>query len=70
MYFGQGAHTNSGIIGTDSLHLAWLGRLAHDPDIPGYDVRLSGWNAETIEEQPSGRVAFGPGHSRPMEYPL
>jgi glucose/arabinose dehydrogenase len=62
MYFGQGAHTNSGIIGTDSLHLAWLGRLPHDPDIPGYDVRLSGWNAETIEEQPSGaqRIRTGP----------
>jgi glucose/arabinose dehydrogenase len=49
MYFGQGAHTNSGIIGTDSLHLAWLGRLPHDPDIPGYDVLLSGWNAETFD---------------------
>jgi glucose/arabinose dehydrogenase len=49
MYFGQGAHTNSGIIGTDSMHLAWLGRLPHDPDIPGYDVRLTGWNAETCE---------------------
>jgi len=53
MYFGQGAHTNSGIIGTDSLNLAWLGRLPHDPDIPGYDVRLTGWNAET------GRIRTG-----------
>lgn len=61
IYFGQGAHTNSGIIGRDSLHLAWLGRLPHDPDIPGYDVRLTGWNAETIEEQPGGlrRVLTG-----------
>jgi hypothetical protein len=49
MYFGQGAHTNSGVIGTDSLNLAWLGRLPHDPDIPGYDVRLTGWNAETFD---------------------
>jgi len=54
MYVGQGAHTNTGIIGTDSLHLAWLGQLLHDPDIPGYDVRLTGWNAETIEEKPGG----------------
>jgi glucose/arabinose dehydrogenase len=62
IYFGQGAHTNSGIIGRDSLHLAWLGRLPHDPDIPGYDVRLTGWNAETIEEQPGGarHVLTGP----------
>lgn len=63
MYFGQGAHTNSGIIGTDSLHLAWLGRLPHDPDIPGYNVRLTGWNAETIEELPGGgtrHVLTGP----------
>jgi len=49
MYFGQGAHTNSGVIGTDSLNLAWLGRLPHDPDIPGYNVRLTGWNAETFD---------------------
>lgn len=63
MYFGQGAHTNSGIIGTDSLHLAWLGRLPHAPDIPGHTVRLTGWNAETSEEQPGGhvrRVVTGP----------
>jgi hypothetical protein len=63
MYFGQGAHTNSGIIGTDSLHLAWLGRLPHDPDIPGYSVRLTGWNAETVDERSSDstrRILTGP----------
>ena len=63
MYFGQGAHTNSGIIGRDSLYLAWLGRLPHDPDIPGYSVRLTGWNAETTEQEPGGgarRVRTGP----------
>ena len=62
MYFGQGAHTNSGIIGADSRHLAWLGRLPHDPDIPGLDVRLTGWNAETLDpefESGSGPIVTG-----------
>lgn len=55
IYFGQGSHTNSGIIGADSLHLAWLGRLPHDPDIPGFDVRLTGWNAEAVDpHSPNG----------------
>lgn len=49
IYFGQGAHTNSGIIGADSLDLAWLGRVPHDPDVPGLDVRLTGWNTETVD---------------------
>lgn len=54
MYFGQGAHTNSGIIGADSRHLAWLGRLPHDPDIPGFDVCLTGWNAATFDPEFAG----------------
>ncbi|BBB61332.1 hypothetical protein UNDKW_3059 [Undibacterium sp. KW1] len=41
MYFGQGAMTNSGIIGTDSHDLAWLRETRHAPDIPGYDIELS-----------------------------
>ena len=56
IYFGQGAHTNSGIIGLDSLHLAWLGRLPHNPDIPGFDVRLTGWNAEVVDSQATGGI--------------
>ena len=62
IYFGQGAHTNSGIIGADSLHVAWLGRLPHDPDIPGFDVRLAGWNAETSDPQEkngTGKIITG-----------
>jgi len=46
LYFGQGALTNSGVLGLDSLDLAWLGRLPHNADVPGYEVRLTGWNAE------------------------
>ncbi|HEY6968721.1 MAG TPA: sugar dehydrogenase [Candidatus Angelobacter sp.] len=62
IYFGQGAHTNSGIIGADSLHLAWLGRLPHDPDIPGFNVRLTGWNAQTSDPQEkdgAGKIVTG-----------
>lgn len=59
MYFGQGAHTNSGVIGADSLNLAWLGRLPHDPDIPGFDVRLTGWNAESFHVHSSRPVRTG-----------
>ncbi|MFZ6758458.1 PQQ-dependent sugar dehydrogenase [Undibacterium sp. Ji50W] len=42
IYFGQGAMTNSGVIGTDSNDLAWLREIKHAADIPGYDIRLNG----------------------------
>lgn len=47
LYFGQGAMTNSGIIGLDSYELGWLRRLPHAFDIPGYDIALTGYNAIT-----------------------
>ena len=47
LYFGQGAMTNSGVVGDDAMLLGWLKRLPHPPDIPGRDLVLSGWNAAT-----------------------
>jgi glucose/arabinose dehydrogenase len=47
LYFGQGAMTNSGIVGLDALELAWLRQLPHAHDVPGYDVVLTGLSFET-----------------------
>jgi glucose/arabinose dehydrogenase len=62
LYFGQGAMTNSGIVGLDAYEVGWLGRLPHAHDIPGYDVILAGVNAETadpIREDPRARAVTG-----------
>jgi glucose/arabinose dehydrogenase len=56
LYFSQGAMTNSGIIGLDSHDLGWLRKVPHNCDIPGYDIRLTGVNVETIDpESEKGR---------------
>lgn len=47
LYFSQGAMTNTGIIGLDAYELAWLRRLPHSHDLPGYNITLSGVNIET-----------------------
>jgi len=49
LYFGQGAMTNSGIIGLDAYELGWLGRLPHAHDVPGHDLELTGINATTAD---------------------
>jgi glucose/arabinose dehydrogenase len=47
LYFGQGAMTNSGVVGLDAYDLGWLRRLPHAHDIPGYNITLSGAVFET-----------------------
>lgn len=47
LYFGQGAMTNSAIVGLDSYEIGWLARLPHGHDVPGMDVVLAGCNAHT-----------------------
>ncbi|MGD0299516.1 MAG: sugar dehydrogenase [Bryobacteraceae bacterium] len=47
LYFSQGAMTNSGVLGLDSGDMPWLATIPHHCDIPGYDVTLTGFNAET-----------------------
>lgn len=49
LYFSQGAMTNSGVIGLDSYDMAWLRAVPHPCDVPGYDVELTGFNAETFD---------------------
>ena len=46
-YFGQGAMTNTGVMGLDAYELGWLRRLPHDHDLPGLDLELAGVNIET-----------------------
>ena len=67
LYFGQGAATNSGVVGPDGRQLSWLKQTAHPHDIPGYTVTLSGWSAETRPHpngQPHYTGAFQP-YSKP-----
>ncbi len=52
LYFGQGAMTNSGVIGADSHDLAWLKAVEHEADVPGYTVELTGHVVHT--EGPGG----------------
>jgi glucose/arabinose dehydrogenase len=54
LYFSQGAMTNTGIIGLDALEMAWLRRLPHAADVPGYDVELAGVNLETDDPLSGG----------------
>jgi glucose/arabinose dehydrogenase len=52
LYFSQGAMSNLGIVGLDAYELGWLMRLPHAHDVPGLDIELAGFNAET--EDPFG----------------
>src|SRR5689334_121730 len=51
LYFGQGAMTNSGVIGLDSHDIGWLRKVPHNHDIPGYDITLTGFNLETVHPE-------------------
>jgi glucose/arabinose dehydrogenase len=47
IYFGQGAATNSGIVGEDNKQFGWLKRFPKFHDIPCQDITVSGVNVET-----------------------
>lgn len=47
LYFGQGAMTNSGIVGADAQQLSWLRNLPHPHDLPGLDIVLTGADERT-----------------------
>ncbi len=55
LYFGQGAMTNSGVVGLDAYDLAWLKTLPHPFDVPGYDIELAGQTFETDDPTAGGR---------------
>ena len=57
LYFGQGAMTNSGVVGLDAYDLAWLKALPHPFDVPGYDIELAGQTFETADPTAVGRPA-------------
>lgn len=62
LYFSQGAMTNTGIIGLDAYEMAWLRRLPHSYDLPGYDITLNGVNVETpdpLSRQHNARTQTG-----------
>jgi glucose/arabinose dehydrogenase len=62
LYFSQGAMTNTGIVGLDAYELGWLRRLPHAHDIPGHDIVLAGFNAETsnpLTDEPGARTTTG-----------
>lgn len=64
LYFGQGAMTNSGVVGLDAVDLAWLRRLQHPVDLPGRDIALAGALFETDDPRDEGArartAAFAP----------
>ncbi|ETK37151.1 PQQ-dependent sugar dehydrogenase [Microbispora sp. ATCC PTA-5024] len=63
MYWGQGAMTNTGLVGLDALVMGWLKKLPHSVDVPGYDVELTGVAVETRDpfgDDPSATLVTGP----------
>jgi len=65
LYFSQGAMTNTGIVGLDAYEIGWLRRLPHAHDVPGFDVTLAGFSAETDDPVRGGPLravtgAFSP----------
>lgn len=44
LYFSIGAMTNLGVVGPDGESLAWLRKVDHTWDVPGYDLVLTGEN--------------------------
>jgi glucose/arabinose dehydrogenase len=62
LYFGQGAMTNSGVVGWDAHEIGWLERLPHNHDVPGIDVVLAGRSFETRDPRdpsPDARTRTG-----------
>jgi glucose/arabinose dehydrogenase len=46
IYFGQGTHTNTGVVGADNFAYEWLRHFPQEHDVPGQDVVLTGRNYE------------------------
>jgi hypothetical protein len=66
LYFSQGAMTNSGVIGLDSQDLAWLREVPHNCDIPGYDITVTGFEAETRDPRSPGAARVRTGAFAPF----
>lgn len=61
VYFGQGAATNSGVVGPDNAHYGWLTRKPDFHDIPCQDIVLAGINFESDNalDKSAGSVRTG-----------
>lgn len=61
IYFGQGAATNSGVVGPDNAHFGWLYRKPGLHDIPCQDIILAGVNFETpnVLDKSAGSISTG-----------
>jgi glucose/arabinose dehydrogenase len=46
IYFGQGTHTNTAVVGADNYAYEWLRHFPQEHDVPGQDVVLTGQNYE------------------------
>ena len=44
IYFGQGTHTNTGVVGADNYAYEWLRHFPQAHDVPGADIVLTGQN--------------------------
>lgn len=63
MYWGQGAMTNTGLVGLDALIMGWLKKLPHSVDIPGYDVVMRDVRVTTknpFVDDPEAILTTGP----------
>jgi hypothetical protein len=69
LYFSQGAMSNLGIVGVDSVQLAWLRRIPPAHDIPGFDVTLAGVNVETPDPRAPGAPPVRTGAFAPFGEP-
>ena len=47
LYFGQGTHTNSAVVGEDNAQFGWLKRFPNLHDIPCKEITLNGRNFKT-----------------------
>lgn len=55
IYFGQGAATNSGVVGPDNAKFGWLKRKPDFHDIPCQDIELAGHNFESADTAATNR---------------
>lgn len=62
IYFGQGAATNSGVVGPDNKDFGWLTRKPEFHDIPCKDVILAGHNytsQNVLTDDPNDKATTG-----------
>jgi glucose/arabinose dehydrogenase len=59
IYFGQGAITNSAVVGEDNAQFGWLKRHPSLHDIPCRDIKLAGRTFESANPLTGGRATTG-----------